>query len=62
MIESRDIDEFTYLIIVVISLIECMHVIVPFGVFHPLGKPAELTAQYQILNLHNSEENLYLWS
>ena len=37
MIESRDIDKFTYLIliIVIISLIECMHVIVPFGDFHP---------------------------
>ena len=27
-----------------------MHVIVPFGVFHPLGQPAELTVQYLILN------------
>ena len=35
--------------IVIISLVECMHVIVPFGAFHPLGKPAELTAQYLIL-------------
>ena len=51
VIESRDIDKFTYLIIVIISLIGCMHVIVPFGDFHPLGQPAELTAQYLILNL-----------
>ena len=29
-----------------------MHVIVPFGIFCPLSKPAELTIQYLILNLH----------
>ena len=54
MIESRDIDEFTYfiLIIVIISLIGCMHVILPFGDFNPLDQPAELTAQYLILNLN----------
>ena len=52
VIEARDLDEFTYLIIVIIiNVCDCT-----IWGYYPLGIPAVLTAQYIILNLKSSRQ------